>query len=120
MASDDHLPDQLWPDGGGVLEVRRRPRTPAQRAGGDTRVMEWYEALALLLGSIVVLMGVGMPVDTHEHHDRPEEQRERFVPLHHSCIPACPLCRSSGPTTNFENSTAIRPKLIGKVIVRSH
>src|SRR6056297_1012676 len=62
MASDDHLPDQLWPDGGGVLEVRRRPRTPAQRAGGDTRVMEWYEALALLLGSIVVLMGVGMPV----------------------------------------------------------
>ena len=24
--------------------------------------MEWYEALALLLGSIVVLMGIGMPV----------------------------------------------------------
>src|SRR6056297_2297219 len=62
MASDDHLHDQLWPDGGGVLEVRRRPRTPAQRAGGDTRVMEWFEALALLLGTIIVLMAVGMPV----------------------------------------------------------
>jgi C4-dicarboxylate transporter DctQ subunit len=32
------------------------------RRGGDPRIMEWFEALALLVGSIMVLMALGMPV----------------------------------------------------------
>jgi hypothetical protein len=59
--------------------------------------------------------------DGHEERLHAAEQdRERFVPFHYSCIPASPVCSvRSFPKTNRENSIAISPKLTGKEIVSS-
>jgi hypothetical protein len=53
---------QLRAHGDRVCTVRLRARAASHRRGGNPRMMEWYEALALLLGAILVFMGIGMPV----------------------------------------------------------
>nr|WP_321169990.1 hypothetical protein [Sedimentitalea xiamensis] len=56
------LPAQLPADGGRVFTLRLRLGTHAHGRSGDSRITEWFEALALRLGAIMVLMALGMPV----------------------------------------------------------